>query len=242
MRNLFFLVTLSLLACLPAMARAQNAPLLPKPDDEIVLQLQQEDYVTAKTARIVLNVTAAQKGSDAAGVRQDMLNTVAKLYKDTTWRVTSFNQSQDGAGLVRWDAQLEARLPESALGKLEETAQKISKPGLQFRIGEVDFSPTLAEQEDGVSKLRTQIYQRVQEELARINTQFKGRTYRVARVDFVPGYAAVRPMMMKGMRNMAMDAAAPMAESAVASNAAGGMSVDQKITLNATATFAVAAP
>ncbi len=227
---------------LPVTAQAQQmAPY--KPDDQIVLRLSQEDYVTAKTARVTLNVTAAQKGSDAGKIRADMLVVVAKVNKDANWRVISFDQSKDDAGLVRWNAQLEARLPETALGKLDETVQSISKPGVQFKVGEIDFSPTLAEQEAGYAKLREQIYQRAQEELARINTQFKGRTYRIARVDFASNYGMSRPMMAKAMRAPMADAEMSVAGSAgMSSSTAGGMSVDQKIILDATATFAVTSP
>ncbi len=74
------------------------------------------------------------------------------------WRLTSFNRSEDQTGLERWSATFEARLPETDLNGLAETAKKISKAGMQLTIADIDFSPTLEEMETARAGLRTQVY------------------------------------------------------------------------------------
>jgi hypothetical protein len=235
------LVVLLSILLMPAAASAQ---LMPKPDDTLSLSLSAEDWVSTKTARTVINVNAAVSSDNAGSTRDAMLKAVQQL-AEGQWRVTSFNRSQTDTGLESWFAQFEARLPESSLGGLNEKATKLSKPGMQLNVGQIDFSPTLEETEAVKTSLRKQLMDKVNAELKAVNAAFPGRDFRVSEISFggVQGFNAMRQrlMTMKGAHGE-MAAAAPMAPMAMDNSMGGGMETAQKLTQTATVTIAALAP
>lgn len=230
---------LAVLALVPiALAAAPAAAFEPRPVmDQVVLSLSAEDWVEAENARVIVAVDAALPGSDAASVRTEMLAALDQLAADAEWRFLSFDRFQDESGLERWRARAEARLPETALGGIADRAEDASRPGLQVRVENTDFSPTLAEIEAVEADLRSELYERAREELDRLNQVFPDRDYRVATIDFLnQGYHPTmdrRPQMMAASR--AEMAPAPMADG-------GGLSVSQKLTLTAQIVLQVLVP
>jgi hypothetical protein len=223
---------------LPAAAFAQ---VMPKPDDTLSLSLSAEDWVSTKTARTVINVNAAVSSDNAGSTRELMLKAV-QLLAEGQWRVTSFNRSQTDTGLESWFAQFEARLPEASLGGLNEKATKLSKPGVQLTVGQIDFTPTLEETEAVRANLRKMLMDKVNAELKAVNTAFPGRDFRVSEISFggVQAFGALRQRLMTmkaGSAEMAQ-AAAPMMDNSMG----GGMETAQKLTQTATVTFAALAP
>ncbi|GIL39396.1 hypothetical protein [Roseiterribacter gracilis] len=229
MKHLFAAVFLSLLA-LPATAQFAPNPI----QDQVVLSLAVEDWVPTQTARVVLNAEAAIQGADAGKTRDELL-AAAKKTAAGDWRITRFDRSTDQAGLERWSALLETRLAESALGGLADRAKQGSRPGLQLTIGQIDFTPTLAESEAARAKLREQLYKRATEELQRLNAAAGDRKFRIARIDFGMVQLQPRPMMANA-RTTTADKVLPF-------QAAGGeMELSQKATMNANVTFGANAP
>lgn len=219
--------------CLSLPAAAQVTA--PNPiQDQVVLNLAVEDWVPTQTARVVLNAEAAIQGADAGKTRDELL-AAAKKAANADWRITRFDRSTDQAGLERWSASLETRLAESALGGLADRAKASSRPGMQLTVGQIDFTPTLAETEGARAKLREQLYKRASEELQRLNAIVTDRKFRVARIDF--GTVQVqRPMPMMAQ---ARAAAPPPADF----KAAGAeMELSQKATMHANVTFSANAP
>lgn len=221
-----------LLLATPALAEAPWQA----PEDTITVQLSAEDYVTATTGKVTLNVSAALKDSDAANTRKEILSGAQKIAK-TEWRMVNFNRSTDQSGLERWDATLEARLPEAQLTGVSNAAKSASRPGLQFNVGNVDLSPTLDEMEAGRAKLRETLMTKANQELARVNKNANGRTYRVGDIQY--GMMGMpMPMVARAKfgrpEMMAMDAVA----SAPASGGSDSFSVDQKLEMTATVTYA----
>lgn len=209
-----------------------------KPDDSVVINLAAEDWVTTKTARVVVGVEAAVTAQTTGTARADMQKAVNDLAKGD-WRLTSFNRTQDQTGLERWSAQYEARLPEAQLGGLNDGAKKASKPGMQLSVFTIDFSPTLEERQTAQNTLRTQIYKMANDQLAALNAALPGRGYRIAMIEFgstgMP-VAYAEPMAMK----RGMVAAAPMM-----ADAAGGepaMERAEKATIAARVVFAALPP
>ncbi|MEO3432401.1 hypothetical protein [Inquilinus sp. CAU 1745] len=222
------------LAAAPAAAfESRPVPIM----DQVVLSLSAEDWVEAEKARVIVAVDAALPGSDAASVRTEMLAALDQLAADAEWRFLSFDRFQDESGLERWRARAEARLPETALGGIADRAEDASRPGLQVRVENTDFSPTLAEIEAVEADLRTELYERASEELDRLNQVFPDRDYRVASIDFLnQGY---HPMMDRRQPMMA----ASRAEMAPAPEPyGGGLSVSQKLTLTAQIVLQVLVP
>jgi predicted secreted protein len=199
MRPLLLPVLLAALLFAP-IAHAEEAP---KPDDHVVLDISAEDWVTTKTARVAVSVEAAVNAATSGTMRADMIKAVNSLAA-ADWRLTSFNRSQDQTGMERWSANFEARLPETALGGISDSAKKLSKAGMQLSVGDIDFSPTLDEVEAVRSTLRTQLYKKAADQLTALNSALPGRAYRIAGIDFSGGdnMGAV-PRMMRAQMAMA---------------------------------------
>lgn len=221
-----------LFAPLPA---AAQAPSWPKPDDTITVQLSAEDYVTATTGKVVLSVNAALKDADAASTRKEILAGAQKIAK-TNWRITSFNKSTDQAGLERWSAALEARLPEAQLTGMTNAAKSASRPGLQFTLNSTELSPTLEELEAGRAKLRETLLAKANEELARVNKNAGGRTYRIGAIEY--GALGAAPMIMKNAPMMARMAEMNVQAGSMAADSGGSLAADQKIEMSATVMLA----
>jgi uncharacterized protein YggE len=174
-----------------------------KPDDMVAFNLVAEDWVTTKTAHVTLDVEAAVSAATAGSMRADMANAVNEVAK-SDWRLVGFNRSQDQTGMERWSVSFDARLPESDLGTLADAAKKASKAGMQISVSNVDFSPTLEETEATRAGLRTHLIKEASDQLATLNTELPGRTYRIAQIDFDTDNTPPQPRMLRKPVGMAM--------------------------------------
>lgn len=212
-----------------------------KPDDTIGVELSAEGWVATKTARVIVGVEAAVTGNTAGTMRGAMTKSLNDVVK-ADWRLTSFNRSQDSTGMERWSAMFETRLPEADLNGLGEKAKAASKAGMQIRVNDIDFSPTLEETQATAAQLRTQILKAANEQLASINATVAGRNYRIGNVEFMGGGGvAPAPMMMKAMRTMASSGVAggPEMDMAVSEPS---MERSEKMVVSARVVFAAVAP
>jgi uncharacterized protein YggE len=219
MRRVIPLIAFLIAAAVPAFAQE-------RPADAVVMTLASEGWVETKTAQVTAVADVAIAAENRATVRERMLGALKKLAPDAEWRISRFDRSQDAAGLERWRAVAEARLPEAALGGLDERAKSLSQPGMQVRVQAVRFVPTLAERESTLGTLRASIYEQAKAEAARLAKLWPERGYRVARVDFEDGPGLPRPIPYAAKQEAA--AAPDDAELAVA----------QKLTLRAQVTLA----
>ena len=180
-KKILALMLMALAVATPMTAHANDF----KPDDVVVFDLTAEDWVTTKTARVLVNVNASVSGATAATTRSTMVKALDELIK-TEWRLISFNRGQDASGMEQWNALYEARVQENQLSGLNEQARKVSKPGLQISVNNIDFSPTLDENQTAMSGLRLKIYKMANEHLNALNAALPGRNYRIAVVNFTP--------------------------------------------------------
>ena len=225
------------IAAMPLPVSAQTPPAPPPPVmDSVTLDLSAEDWVQTATAKIIVQIDAAVPGSDAGKVRADMMKAVNGLVSGAQWRFSAFDRSQDQSGLERSHAELETRLKEAELAGLADKAKNESRPGLQLRLSEVDFTPTLAETEAVKASLRNQIYGQVNEEMKRLNTAEPDRKFRIAGIDFTAPEAAPTPRPMMHMQAMAAPAAPAMEEPVQP------VTVQQKLQLEAHVVLAAIAP
>lgn len=234
-----WLVCLVLSAFLfPGMARAEHE----KPDDRVIFDVTAEDWVTTKTARVTANVNASVSGATAGTARASMEKALDDLVK-TDWRLIAFNRGQDQTGMEFWNVTYEARLPENQLSGLNEKAKKLSKPGLQVAISNIDFSPTLDETQTAMGQVRSKIYKMANDQLAALNAAMPGRTYRIALVDFVPedDNVAPRPAMARLRADKAMFMEANAGGTAPAP-AAAPMERSEKIVMTARVVLAATPP
>jgi hypothetical protein len=232
--RLVFVLTL-LLALLPPIAGRAQAPLPPRPDDEITLSLRAEGFVETGTARIIMGFDTALEAAGIATMRDRLKEVLGGVATDADWRFTRFDRVVDPAGLERWRVEAEARLPEAALGGLADKAKAASRPGLQVHLAGIDFTPTLEEREAGYAKLRADIYAQAEAELARLKAAVPDRPYRIKRVGFQAEGEPPRPVPLAAMR------AEPQAAQAQQSFAAEP-SVARYIALTALVTLAAVAP
>lgn len=166
----------------PALAQAGLPP--PVVEDQVTLSLTVEDWVRSETAKVALTVDAAGQGTEAATLRDELAKAARAVADKADWRIVSLVRQPDNAGLDRWHAVIEARLPEAQLANLGDRVKKASRPGLQVQVGGVDFEPTLAEIEAARGELRARVYKQVDAELDRLKAAFPDRAYRVGRIDF----------------------------------------------------------
>ncbi|HAX91847.1 MAG TPA: hypothetical protein DCY07_06535 [Rhodospirillaceae bacterium] len=216
-----------------------------KPDDSVVFNLSAESWVTTKTARVTLSVEAAVSSNTAGTMRADMTKAVNDMVK-ADWRVTSFNRSQDSTGLERWSAQYEARVPENELNGLNDKAKKSSKAGMQITVADVNFTPTLEENQAAENALRTQIYKLANEQLATLNATIAGRNYRIASVDFL-GMPMPTPIGHGGrydpmLRTMAKQVSQSNAEGFSEDSSMASMERSEKLVLTARVVLAAPSP
>ena len=210
---------------LPALADTEPQPIL----DTVSFDLSAEDWVQTATARVSVSVDATMPGSDAGRARGDMLKAVAGLQGNgTDWKFTQFQHTQTQSGLEQWHAELEARLKESDLGGLGDKAKAASKPGLHLEVTNIDFTPTLAENEAVRVKLRAKLYASVNDELKALNDAEPGRQFHVGEIAFdAPAFHPVHPMRPRiAMAAMAANAAPDEADAA-------GIDVAEKVTMRA---------
>ncbi len=208
-----------------------------KPDDSVVFNLSTEQWVTTKTARVMLSVEAAVTNNTAGTMRTSMTKAVGDMVK-ADWRVTSFNRSQDQTGMERWSALYEARIPENELNGLTDKAKQSSKAGMQITVSGVDFTPTLEEIQAAQSQLRTQLYKMANEQLSALNATITGRNYRIAMIDFSDeGGSMPRPAMFaRGkamMRTMEMAGGSPDGDSMPPMERSEKMTLSARVVLSA---------
>lgn len=217
MRGLTALLVPSLLAVsMPALAQGPGqggqggdlpiaAVVVPPPVmDEVVLHLSAEDWVTTEAARVAVAIEATATAADAGtGMRDELLAAATSLAPDAEWKVVTFDRFSDPSGLERSRAVVETRLPEQGLGGLADKARQASRPGLQVRIEQIEFTPLLAEIEAVRKRLRAEVYARVGEEMAALQSAFPQRSYRVGSIRFLDERLPMPPMPMMARANEA---------------------------------------
>ena len=233
-------LALAALACiitLPASAIIAGPEDHPPVLDKVTFSLEAEDWVQTSTAKVTVSIDAALQGSDAGTVRTDMQKAVAALADGADWKFAAFDRSQDQSGLETWHASLETRLREADLGGLADKAKKASRPGLQLKIENIEFTPSLAEEQAANTKLRSQVYGMVKEELKRLNDADPGRNYRIGEIEFDAGEPP-HPHPVPMMRRFTPAATAAIQQEPEETP----VTVQQKATLTANVTLEASVP
>lgn len=208
-----FLVLLFLALTLPLSAIAADLPHFPpRPTlNKVTYQVTVEKWATTNTAKVTINMDAALDKVGLANVNRHVLETLHKMSGDADWHITQFNRSQDKSGLETLHVEAEARLPQNTLANLRDKAKSISKPGETYTIGDIDFTPALAEMEKTHADARAIIYEQVKQEIVRLNQLYPEQHYFLHKLDFnVP---QIVPLAFSNTRmlsaNNAMPAVAP---------------------------------
>ena len=223
------IAALAMLVAPPALAQAQTV----LPNDVVSFDVAAEDWVPTDTAWVTVVADSAASGDDVGAVRSNLLAGAATLAPKAHWVIVTFDRMQDSAGLDRWHAVREARLTAAELAGLADRAKTASKPGRQFRVGVIDFSPTLAETEAVKTRLRAEIYKRAEAELAALKAAVPNRSFRIGGIYFSevpePREPVPQPRMMAAVQ-------------ATPKPAEADLTVEHKLTLHARITLAATPP
>ena len=174
-----------------------------RPDDDIILEMEESLWVKAEKAKVIVSIDAAMASEEAKNLRQDVNKSLAGLSKEVDWKLTGFSRRADNTGLERWHVTAEGRLDDAQLAGLESRAKKVSRAGLQVNVAQVNFTPSPAEIEAARKELRKALYKRVTEEIAMIEAVIPTRKFEVGRIDFTNGVMPVpQPRMFSQKANM----------------------------------------
>lgn len=201
-------------------------------DDQVFLELKAESWVETQTALVRASVDAAFGAGQGGDIRAQVLEALKKTSPDAEWHLTAVDQIPDPAGLERWRVTAETRLKDGALAGLRDRAQQASRSGLKVQIDHVEYTPTVAEREATLVKLREQIYRDAKAELGRLNALYDDAKWRPQRIDFLPAGTVTENYAPRAAKAM-------MAAPQMAADAGGGvMEVAQKLTLRAVVVLA----
>lgn len=180
------ILTLSLLI---GTVTAANAVILPPqinpPLNQVMFQVNAEQWVTTANPKVIIAVNAATAEDNLSDVYGSIKQKLRKVGGDTQWRISTFQRSQDKSGLEQVYVTAEARLPEAQLNKLREQLKSISKAGETYTIAGIDYSPTLIERQAALADLRTNLYNQIKLELAKLNATYPNQKYVVHTIDFM---------------------------------------------------------
>lgn len=204
---------------------------LPPPLNQVVLQLSAEKWATTKTARVVVSVNAVLKADALDSFRSSLLTNLAKLSDVEPWHIIQFNRMQDQSGLEKLQVTAESRLPDKVLANLRQAAKEISKPGEQYTITDIQFTPSLAEVEQTKNDVRNEIYAAANAELARLNKQYPDSHFVINYVNFLN----TLPPGPLNRNDMPVNAVGLNMASVESSN---NLNVSDKISMNAMVVFA----
>jgi hypothetical protein len=178
-QKLYLILTIFLFS-LPAWANLNLAPLLNK----VTLQLQAEQWVTTKTALVIVNINAAVADQDIGSLQNEVMNKLKQLSSQGEWHIVSINRQLDQSGLESIRITAQARLPQSELSNLRNNAKTISKPGVTFTIDNVLFTPSEEEIEQANKALRDNLYSQAKAEIDALNKMYPDQKYYLYSIDF----------------------------------------------------------
>ncbi|MBP9726722.1 MAG: hypothetical protein KBD83_04580 [Gammaproteobacteria bacterium] len=197
--------------------------------NQISMQLQEEGWVTSKTALVTVNIQAATSKDSSSKLIAQVTNKLKSIVTDSTpWRLVDLSTEKNPAGLLAISAKMSSRLNNDQVAQLQGAIDTLNKAGEQYKIENIDYQPELAEIAAENTRLRSLIYSDVLEQQKAINTAFTGSGYQLQTLSFDEVYAAPsRPMLaytanMDSARRTSSPAAAPFS---------------QQLTLNARVTF-----
>ncbi len=211
------------------------------PMDTINLNFTVEEWLNSETAEVTINVDASL---DAEGheLKQKVSDALAELNDSVTWRYSRVNRSRDRTGRETWQIGAQARMTDDALDDLSGKCRKLGEPGLQFRVGSVDYTPTAEAVETLNRSLREKVNELIENELVRLKAELINRTWRVSTIQYgihsnysnaagARGAQAQAQVLMA--QSLEVGAGYDELEDGTDGIGSGGFEVSQKMTLNA---------
>ena len=205
--------------------------IIEQPLDKVSLTLSSERWVKTNTAKVKVSINATLTNLSLVQMRRQILENLNKIAK-ADWHITQFNRSQDTSGLEKLFVSAEARVNQSVLSNVNIQAEKSSKPGIKYKINNIDFTPSELDVQKVKKLVRQDIYKKITSEISQLNTIYSKQQYSLYRVMFVlPGnnYAQNQKLQRYAKKNVAF---------ALAPSYAGEISVSNKVKMFALVSIA----
>lgn len=188
---------------------------LPPPQPQLILnkinfQVSAKQWVTTQSALLNVSINMTMSNADLVAARADMMQQLNKIAKGD-WHLVEFDRSRDSSGLEKLYVQAQARINQEALTDIYKNANSVSVAGAKYEISAVDFKPSFEETQVVLAKVREQLYQQVNDEIARINKAYPTQNFTVSNLVFVEGNnpSPPRPYQAKEMNAMVTETAVP---------------------------------
>jgi len=207
------------------------------PMDTISLSFTVEDWINSDTAEVTMTINASTEGQEGLDLRTEIKAALESLI-DTEWRFIDINRSTGRSGLEEWNVMAQARVEEKDLNNLPSRAKELGRKGLQYRVGNVDFTPTKEQFENLYRELRSKINGLISAELKTLGSELPTRKWRVGAVNYDfgrdsrVGIAGAHIMMASTMNAVSNTDL----EDVGSAGDFGGFEVSQKIELSANVT------
>ncbi|GAB4391580.1 MAG: hypothetical protein Tsb005_01960 [Gammaproteobacteria bacterium] len=236
--KLFYTITLNILSLSLitwySTANAANMSDKFMPQQQVILQLAAEQWAETHTALVVVEINATLDKAGLAQARQSILTKLSKIAVKADWHLTRFERSKTQSDLEQLTVQAEARLSADQLANLRSAAKLVSKPGENYRIANIDFSPSLADIEQAREKARENLYQQVKAEVGRLNKIYPETHYQPQLISFIENYQ-ISPAYTRQQPNQFT----VLAQRATVATPASDLRVSEKVKLEATVVLAV---
>lgn len=178
--------------------------------DKVVFQVSAKQWVTTQSALLSVNINATLTKADVVNARAEIMDNLNKIAKGE-WQLTQFDRSQDSSGLEKLYVAAQARIPQTYLQNIYQSAKNITKPGASYEINGVEFKPSLEELQQVKLQLRERLYEQIANELSRLNKVYTNQNYSIHRIFFFDGDQALpmaKAYQSREMNTMALNAVA----------------------------------
>lgn len=193
MKKIMLLLLASLLTT-SAWAAVDLSTLLNK----VQMQLKVEQWLTTQTAEVNVSVNASVNDQGIERIQNHVLSKLKQLSNRGEWHIIRYNRVKDASGLESVRISAQVRLPQSELASLRSKAKSISKPGEDYKIDRISFTPSDDEVRVAKDELREKIYEYAKKEIAKLNKIYPTEKFYIYRIDFTNA-PAIMPMAENAM-------------------------------------------
>lgn len=177
--NSFALYFLLVFSSFSLKANGLDAPLT----DKVSLTFSAQHWVKTETANVDVDINATLTHNSLLQVRKQILTNLNNIVKGD-WHITQFKRNQNSSGLETLYVSASARVKQSSIALISEKAKKVSAPGIQYKIANIDFSPSAQDENKIEALVRQELYQQINKELSLLNNEYKGQNYSLYSASF----------------------------------------------------------
>lgn len=164
-------------------------------------QLASQTWVKATSAKVTVSVNASLNAKQLATFQDSVmekLNGLSQSDKKKNWRITSFTQNRSQSGLENVVLTADKRLPAKELASISNKVSALSHSGVNYKVSNIDFSPSFEQVQKSKQQLRQKMLQTVLKQLDQTNGLFKGEAYHLKSMNFNSQYygGPVHPVPM----------------------------------------------